>query len=46
MSKNSVFLVADSTLHELHVDEPQIVVKAIRAVVDSARTGFKLKPFN
>jgi pimeloyl-ACP methyl ester carboxylesterase len=43
MSSNSIFLVADSTLHELHVDEPQIVVKAIRAVVHSVRTGSKLK---
>jgi pimeloyl-ACP methyl ester carboxylesterase len=46
MSKNSIFRVADSTVHELHVDEPQIVVKAIRAVVDSARTGSKLKSLN
>jgi hypothetical protein len=45
MSRNSIFLIADSGLHELHVDQPQIVVKAIRAVVDSARDGSKLRPF-
>jgi pimeloyl-ACP methyl ester carboxylesterase len=46
LSRNSQFVVAEKSGHEIHLDQPDLVVKAIRAVVDAAKNGTGLRPIN
>lgn len=44
LSRNSRFIVARASFHEVHLYEPQVVTDAILQVVASARTGKRLAP--
>ena len=44
LSRNSKLIIAENSGHHIQLDEPKIVIDAIRAVVDSAKRGTKLKP--
>jgi pimeloyl-ACP methyl ester carboxylesterase len=39
LSSNSAFMVSDFPVHEIHLTQPDLVVRAIRAVIDSVKTG-------
>jgi pimeloyl-ACP methyl ester carboxylesterase len=39
LSTNSVLTVAENSLHALPLEEPEVVIDAISAVLDAARTG-------
>src|SRR5437867_5242324 len=43
LSSNSAFAVSDFPVHEIQLAQPDLVVNAIRAVVESVRTGGELK---
>jgi pimeloyl-ACP methyl ester carboxylesterase len=43
LSANSKFVVVQNSGSEIHLDQPQAVIEAIREVIDSARTGTPLK---
>ncbi len=43
LSGNSRVVVIKDSRHEIHLDKPEVVVGAIRDVVDAARTGGRLK---
>ena len=43
LSSNSAFAVSDFPDHEIHLAQPDLVVNAIRAVLEAIRTGDKLK---
>jgi len=43
LSRNSKLIVAEKSGHHIQLDEPELVVEAIRQVVESARQGTKLK---
>lgn len=38
LSSNSAFAVSDFPVHEIHLTQPDLVVRAIRAVIDSIKT--------
>lgn len=42
LSRNSRFLIARRSFHEVHLYEPDLVTDAIRQVVDAVRSGKKL----
>jgi pimeloyl-ACP methyl ester carboxylesterase len=42
LSRNSRFIVAPRSFHEVHLYQPDIVTNAIRDVVTAARTGTRL----
>ncbi len=42
LSRNSTLVVAEKSGHHIHLDEPELVVEAVRRVVDAARRGAKL----
>jgi len=44
LSRNSKLIVAENSGHHIHLDEPEVVINAIRQVVDAARRGAKLTP--
>jgi len=44
LSRNSQFVVAEKSGHEIHLDQPELVVSAIRAVVEAAKSGTGLRP--
>jgi len=43
LSSNSVFAVSDFPVHEIQLAQTDLVVNAIRAVLESVRTGGELK---
>lgn len=43
LSGNSDFAESDFPVHEIHLAQPDLVVKAIRAVSESVKTGAKVK---
>jgi len=43
LSGNSVFSVSDFPVHEIHLAQPDLVVEAIRTVLESIQTGGKLR---
>ena len=43
LSSNSAFAVSDFPVHEVHLAQPDLVVNAVRAVLESVKTGSKLK---
>ncbi len=42
LSRNSKLVVAEKSGHHIHLDEPGLVVEAVREVVDAARRGAKI----
>jgi pimeloyl-ACP methyl ester carboxylesterase len=42
LSRNSKLIFAESSGHHIHLDDPQLVVEAIRQVVEAIRNGRKL----
>jgi pimeloyl-ACP methyl ester carboxylesterase len=42
LSRNSKLVVAEKSGHHIHLDEPELVVEAVRQVVDAARRSTKL----
>jgi pimeloyl-ACP methyl ester carboxylesterase len=44
LSHNSKLMVAENSGHHIHLDEPEVVINAIRQVIDAARRGAKLQP--
>jgi hypothetical protein len=44
LSRNSKQVIATHSGHHVPLEEPQVVIDAIRDVVDAARSGAKLKP--
>jgi pimeloyl-ACP methyl ester carboxylesterase len=42
LSSNSAFAISDFPIHEIQLVQPALVVNAIKAVLDSSRTGEKL----
>jgi hypothetical protein len=43
LSRNSKQIIAKKSGHEIHLDEPDLVVAAIRAVVDAAKRHARLE---
>lgn len=43
LSSNSAFVVSDFPVHEIQLTQPDLVVRAIRAVIDSIKTGGPVK---
>jgi pimeloyl-ACP methyl ester carboxylesterase len=43
LSSNSAFAMSDFPVHEVHLAQPDLVVRAIRAVFDSVKTGKKVR---
>jgi pimeloyl-ACP methyl ester carboxylesterase len=43
LSSNSVFAVSDFPVHEIHLAQPDLVVNAVRAVLEAIKTGGKLE---
>jgi pimeloyl-ACP methyl ester carboxylesterase len=46
LSRNSQLVVAENSGHEIHMDQPELVVSAIRAVIEAVRRGTALKPID
>ena len=44
MSTNSVVVVADSSRHEIHLDQPDLVIEAVRNVIAAAREHAPVRP--
>jgi pimeloyl-ACP methyl ester carboxylesterase len=44
LSRNSKLIVAENSGHHIHLDEPEVVINAIRQVIEAARRGAKLLP--
>lgn len=44
LSRNSKLILAEKSGHHIQLDEPEVVISAIRAVVESARRHTKLSP--
>jgi pimeloyl-ACP methyl ester carboxylesterase len=44
LSRNSQLVVAEKSGHEIHLDQPELVVNAIRAAVEAVKKGAGLKP--
>jgi hypothetical protein len=44
LSRNSPLVVGEKSGHEIHLDQPELVVNAIRAVVEAAKNGTLLRP--
>lgn len=42
LSSNSAFAMSDFPVHEIHLTQPDLVVRAIRAVIDSIKTGVQV----
>ena len=43
LSSNSAFAVSDFPVHEIQLAQPDLVVRAIRAVIESVKTGGQVK---
>jgi hypothetical protein len=43
LSSNSKHLITTRSGHEIHLDEPELVIDAIKQVINAVRTGKKLK---
>lgn len=43
LSGNSAFAMGDFPVHEIHLVQPDLVVRAIRAVIESVQTGNQVK---
>ena len=43
LSGNSAFAMSDFPVHEIHLAQPDLVVEAVQAVLESLKTGGKLK---
>jgi len=43
LSGNSAFAMSDFPVHEIHMAQPDLAVSAIRAVLQSVKTGNKVK---
>ena len=46
LSRNSQLVVAERSGHEIHLDQPELVVSAIRAVIEAVKRGTALKPID
>jgi pimeloyl-ACP methyl ester carboxylesterase len=46
LSRNSQLVVAEKSGHEIHLDQPELVVNAIRGVVEAVKNGAALKPID
>jgi pimeloyl-ACP methyl ester carboxylesterase len=46
LSRNSQLVVAEISGHEIHLDQPDLVVNAIRAVLEAVKNGTALKPID
>ena len=46
LSSNSAFAVSDFPVHEIQLAQPDLVVRAVRAVLESVKTGGKLNLAN
>jgi pimeloyl-ACP methyl ester carboxylesterase len=42
LSTNSRLIVAEGSDHSIHWDRPALVIEAVRAAIDAARTGHSL----
>ena len=43
LSSNSAFALSDFPVHEIQLTQPELVVDAIRAVMEAVKTGGKVK---
>lgn len=43
LSGNSAFAMSDFPVHEIHLTQPDLVVRAIRAVIESLKSGSQVK---
>jgi len=43
LSANSKHIITTKSSHEIHLDEPELVINAIREVINAVRTGKSLK---
>jgi pimeloyl-ACP methyl ester carboxylesterase len=43
LSSNSAFAVSDFPVHEIHLTQPDLVVRAIRSVIESVESGDQVK---
>jgi hypothetical protein len=43
LSSNSKHIVTTKSGHEIHLSEPELVIVAIKEVIQSVKTGEKLK---
>jgi pimeloyl-ACP methyl ester carboxylesterase len=43
LSGNSAFAMSDFPVHEIHLTQPDLVVRAIRAIIESVKTGAQVK---
>jgi pimeloyl-ACP methyl ester carboxylesterase len=43
LSRNSLLVVAEKSGHEIHLDQPDLVIEAIKAVMEAAKNGSKLR---
>jgi hypothetical protein len=43
LSSNSKHLITTRSGHEIHLDEPELVIDAIKQVINAVRTGKTLK---
>lgn len=43
LSSNSAFAMSDFPVHEIHLTQPDLVVRAIRAVIESVKSGSQVK---
>jgi pimeloyl-ACP methyl ester carboxylesterase len=46
LSRNSQLVVAEKSGHEIHLDQPELVINAIRAVVEAVKNRAALNPFD
>ncbi len=44
LSSNSLFSVSECSIHEIQLAQPDLVVEAVRSVLESIRTGARLQP--
>ena len=43
LSSNSAFAMSDFPVHEIHLAQPDLVVRAAQDVIESLKTGAKVK---
>ena len=44
LSRNALFVLAPTSTHNIHVDDPALVARAIQLDVEAASTGHALPP--
>jgi hypothetical protein len=44
LSNNSIFVESAYPVHEIHLTQPDLVVKAIQRVLESVKTGSPITP--